>query len=140
MNTRSDWLCERDVAQRSGLPGPLVADLLPRLPTPIDVDYTDTAQVYDEDSAYRARLAVHMLHNGIRLRFIRLAVREPMTLAELKRACQQWATMPTKAHQPVQPLGALPRWAPWHVTVLVVAVLLCAAAAITIGSILPLKP
>jgi hypothetical protein len=132
--TEFDWLCESDVAHRSGLPGPLVEELIPRLPTPLGVDYNG-AEVYDEDSVYRARLAVLMLSRGIRLRFVRLAMGNPMTLAELKQACQRWAAIPEKAQVPQQPTITQSARPPWQSAFLVTALLLCLAVGVIIGSL-----
>ena len=62
----------------SGLPRPLVFDLLPRLPSA--QAYSPAAELYDADSIYRARIAVQMLRVGLRLNDIRAALAQPMAL------------------------------------------------------------
>lgn len=88
--TETRWFTERDISHLSGLPGPLVAELLPRPPAPDAAGYTAVAEVYDEASIYRARLALMLLRAGIRLRYIRLVMHQPQTTEQLKDACEQW--------------------------------------------------
>lgn len=84
-------LTERDVSDRSGLPGPLVETLLHSV-SPDDVaDYHTEAPVYSEEDVYRAQLAVFMLNASIRMRYIHAAMREPRTLEQLQTTVAQLA-------------------------------------------------
>ncbi|WP_139803391.1 hypothetical protein [Mycobacterium avium] len=84
------WLSEQEVAARSGLPGPLVAELLPRLPTPGDIAYDRTAALYTADSVLKAQIATCMLEFGVRYRYIRAAMFEPLSTAELEEVLGMW--------------------------------------------------
>jgi hypothetical protein len=85
------WLNEQEVAELSGLPGPLVEDdLLPRLPTPPDIAYHRGAQVYTAESVVKARIAAYMLAFGIRYRYISAGMREPLSDTQLERVLGIW--------------------------------------------------
>jgi hypothetical protein len=90
MGSTARWLNEREVAARSGLPGPLVAELLPQLPVPPGIAYDRTAALYTADSVIKAQIAVYMLAAGIRCRYIRAAMFEPASPAQLERDHVLW--------------------------------------------------
>jgi hypothetical protein len=69
-------LTERQVADESGLAVELVSSLIPRA--------SAGAEVYDETGLWRARVAKMLLDNGIRMNLVKLAVREPVPVAELR--------------------------------------------------------
>ena len=83
-DTFEDWICEKDIVRLTGLPGPLVSELLPRLPS-LD-DYSTAAAVYHPDSIYRAQIAVSLLHAGIRMPLIRASVSEPLSHEDLRKS------------------------------------------------------
>lgn len=85
------WLNEWEVAELSGLPGPLVAELLPHLPTL--QDYCTHAELYDADSVYKARMAVLMMRCGIRMRYIRAAMAAPVAREHTAWCARQWEAL-----------------------------------------------
>jgi hypothetical protein len=107
IDTETRWLTERDIARLSGLPGPLIAELIPHLPTPDAGGYSTDAEVYTEDSVHRARLAAMLLRSGIRLRYIRIAMDQPQTSEQLKDACERWDLLEFTPKQPAPRLQAL---------------------------------
>lgn len=90
------WYCESDIVAHTGLPGPLVAELLPRLPT-LPGEYNTAAKVYDADTFDRALLVTQMLRAGVRLRFIRIAIAQPMTADQLSASIAEWTAPQTPA-------------------------------------------
>jgi hypothetical protein len=85
------WLNEWAVAELSGLPGPLVAELLPCLPTL--QDYCAHNELYDADSVYKARMAVLMMRCGIRMSYIRAAMAEPVAREDMAWCSRQWEAL-----------------------------------------------
>lgn len=106
IDTETRWLNERDISRLSGLPGPLVAELVPHLPTPEVGGYSTDAEVYTEDSVHRARLAALLLRCGIRLRYIRMAMDPAQTSEQLKDACERWELLESTPKQPTPQLPA----------------------------------
>ena len=100
------WYSELDIVAKTGLPGPLVADLLPRLPTPPG-GYSNRAQVYDPDSIQRALLVIQMLRVGIRLRFIHMVMAHPMTAEQITDGIAEWTALPD--YRQPDPPPATPR-------------------------------
>lgn len=96
MTTNNDvddrWYSERDIVAQTGLAGPIVADLLPHLPTQAD-DYSTHARVYAADSIERARLADQMLRVGVRRHYIRAAIAEPMTADQIANGLAVWTAL-----------------------------------------------
>lgn len=69
-------LTERQVADESGLAAELVSSLIPRASA-------DT-EAYDEMGLWRAKVAKRLLDNGVRMNLVKMAVREPLSIAELR--------------------------------------------------------
>lgn len=77
-------LSERQVADGSGLTVELVSSLIPRA--------SADAEVYDEIGLWRAKVAKLLLDNGVRLNIVKVAVREPLTVAQLRATVENaWA-------------------------------------------------
>jgi hypothetical protein len=81
---------EDDVAALSGLPGPLVSELLSRPHGPGDRGYGRDAEVYTAESVLQARIAVCMLDHGVRYRYIRAAMRASSSVSDLEAALEIW--------------------------------------------------
>jgi hypothetical protein len=81
---------EDEVATLSGLPGPLVSELLPRQPGSTDRAYDRGAEVYTAESVLQARIAVCMLDHGVRYCYIRAAMRNPHSAADLDATLKVW--------------------------------------------------
>jgi hypothetical protein len=84
------WLSEDEVADLTGLPGPLVAELLPRLPSPPGISYDRTAEMYPFESVLKAQIAVYMLEFGVRYPYIRAGMLEVLSTAELGQLLATW--------------------------------------------------
>ncbi|EUA17281.1 MULTISPECIES: hypothetical protein [Mycobacterium] len=108
------WLSEVEVAARSGLPGPLVAELLPQLPTPPQIGYDRTAAVYTADAVLKAQIAVLILDFGIRYRYVRAAVLQPRSTAQLRESLEVWQQLLAGSRQSRRPgrvaAGRAGRW------------------------------
>jgi len=73
-----------ETSRLSGLPGPLVHELI--APQPAHDDrYHRQAEVYTEHSVRQAEAAVELLAAGIRFPLIRAALDDPATIAALER-------------------------------------------------------
>lgn len=84
-STSHDGLLSEDqVAAESGLAGPLVSTLIPRAAAITENTYSSEAAVYDEVGLWRAKVAKLLLNHGIRMDLVHLAVREPLSLQELR--------------------------------------------------------
>jgi hypothetical protein len=95
----AQWVSEWEIATRTGLPGPLIAALLPHLPTPPN-GYSASQPLYTADSIQRAQLAALMLRAGIRKPFIKGAVAEPLTPERLAIAITEWTPLADAADPP----------------------------------------
>ncbi len=73
-------LTERQVADESGLAAELVSSLIPRA--------SADAEVYDETGLWRAKVAKMLLDNGVRMNLVKVAVREPLTVAQLRATAE----------------------------------------------------
>lgn len=98
-NPAVEWVSEREIAARTGLPGPMIAALLPHLPTPPN-GYSSSQPLYTSDSMQRARLASLMLRTGIRTQLIQTAVGELLTPEQLATAIARWTPLADKADPP----------------------------------------
>lgn len=124
----AQWYSELDIVAKTGLPGPLIADLLPRLPTPSGV-YSNCAQVYDTDSVQRARLVLQMLRVGVRLRFIRMVMAQPMTADQITDGIAEWAALPDHHTAPAPVTPRLSQ----HQILVIVAIALAAVSVLILG-------
>lgn len=81
------FFTERQVADESGLAAELVSSLIPRV--------SADAEVYDEIGLWRAKVAKMLLDNGVRMNLVKVAVREPLTVAQLRATVENaWARPP----------------------------------------------
>lgn len=71
-------LSEDQVAAASGLTGPLVSILIPR------AAYSSEAALYDEVGLWRAKVAKMLLEHGIRMNYVQVAMREPLSCGQLR--------------------------------------------------------
>ncbi|OFJ54601.1 hypothetical protein [Mycolicibacterium grossiae] len=74
------------MADESGLAAELVSSLIPRASA-------DT-EVYDEMGLWRAKVAKLLLDSGARMNLVKVAVREPLSVAELRATVENanaWA-------------------------------------------------
>ncbi|MFV8233992.1 hypothetical protein [Mycolicibacterium fortuitum] len=90
-------LTELDVMRKSGLPGPLIRDLLPRLES--DMAYHTSAPVYGAESVDRACIARDMIAAGIRYDLVRFCAKEPISVDELADVRARWAQVRKKFPQ-----------------------------------------
>lgn len=98
-------LTELDVIRESGLPGPLIRDLLPRLES--DMAYHTNAPVYSAESVDRACIARDMIAAGIRYDLVRFCAKEPISGDDLADMRARWAQVRKKfPQQPSRPLTA----------------------------------
>src|SRR5690625_409023 len=74
--TTTAQLSELDVARLSGLPGPLVHELVPHEPPDTD-DYHCGAKVYPQGSVELAKAAGDLLSHGVRFPVIRAVMQHP---------------------------------------------------------------
>lgn len=68
------------MADESGLAAELVSSLIPRA--------SADAEVYDETGLWRAKVAKMLLDNGVRMNLVKVAVREPLTVAQLRATAE----------------------------------------------------
>lgn len=87
----AELLSGDQVAAASGLTGPLVSALIPLAPT-VDASgpYHSAAKVYDETGLWRAKVAKLLLDSGIRHHYVQVAVREPLTVAQLQATIEEF--------------------------------------------------
>lgn len=97
-------LTELDVMRESGLPGPLIRDLLPRLKS--DTAYHTSAPAYSAESVDRACIARDMIAAGIRYDLVRFCAKEPISGDELADMRARWAQV--RRRFPQQPTGPQP--------------------------------
>lgn len=94
-------LSESQVAAESGLAGPLVSMLIPC------AAYGSPAELYDELGLWRAKVAKLLLDHGIRMNYVQLAVREPLSCGQLRATLEAFPPPPPP---PVAPR----RWGPFR--------------------------
>lgn len=92
-------LTESAVSEQSGLAGPLVKALIPRVPTPAGQHYDRTLPAYPEDSVYRAQSARILLDIGVRLGLVAAGCRGDQHTAEDVAHLAELAEMYRAAHQ-----------------------------------------
>lgn len=84
-------LTEDEIGTRSGLPGPVVAELLQPHSHPAGPGGAGEPQYRIED-ALRVKIAAYMFTVGIRWRFVQAAIADlPDDQWALRRACRRWA-------------------------------------------------
>lgn len=84
----TEWLSEQQVSERSGLPGPLVAVLIPRRNEGTGEHYHRDALLYPGHAVYAAQTAQILLAAGVRVPLVRAAAGERITaehVAETRR-------------------------------------------------------